>query len=95
VEYGVLHIGPHQNSWATSAGGSFGFANVLELYETVTNSRVESEHHPAKRSPESTFLNYLAGWGWQLIAAYPHPSGGIQYVLERACTFEPSGCYSE
>lgn len=92
VEYGVLQAGPGNWSWGTSAGGYFDFTPV-ELFERLTNGVVPAEEQPVLW--EERFLNYLATWGWQLVATVPQSDGGVKYVLERLCSFEPSGCFAE
>lgn len=92
VEYGVLQAGPGNWSWGTSAGGFFGLT-PLELFEHVTGDEVP-DAPPQSVLWEERFLNHFASWGWRLIATVPQPDGGVKYVLERACSFEPSGCYA-
>ena len=100
VEYGVLQLGPTHYTWVTDSGGSYLF-DPAQLIKSMTNSAVDisslSEHQrdTFARAPESVFLNHLAGWGWRLVAAIPYPEGGAQYIFERECNYEPSGCYDE
>lgn len=92
VEYGVLQAGPGNWSWGTPAGGYFGFTPE-ELFEHVTGTEIQDEL-PPHFLWEERLLNHLASWGWRLIATVPQQDGGVKYVLERACGFEPSGCYA-
>jgi hypothetical protein len=98
VEYGVLQLGPTNYFWSTDSGGSY-FYDPADLIRSMTNGTFDVSDLPDPigdrfgRTPESFFLNHLASWGWRLVAAVPYPEGGVQYTFERACDFEPSGCY--
>lgn len=87
----MLQAGPGSWSWGVSAGGFYGFTPE-ELFERLTGGGIADEQRPVLW--EERFLNHFASWGWRLIATVPQPDGGVKYVLERECSFEPSGCYS-
>lgn len=92
VEYGVLRAGAGSWSWTTAAGAYTDMSPDL-MYARLTNASIP-EVTPQGAVWEERILNHLASWGWRVVAAVPLADGGAQYLLERACGFEPSGCYA-
>lgn len=92
VEYGVLRAGLNSWTWAQTTGGYFNLSPE-RIYEGLSGATIGPDN-ALSVVWEERILNQLASLGWQVVVAVPHPDGGVQYLLERACDYEPSGCYS-
>lgn len=92
VEYGVLRAGIDSWTWVQTAGG-YHSVSPERIYQGLSGATIGPEY-PLPIVWEERIFNQLASLGWRVVAAVPLSEGGVQYLLERACSFEPSGCYS-